>query len=80
MFLNKDTESRIVAIDVEEIVSLPRGAKVYNALLASKGKLYRTARGRLAIQIRPEIFEKLKAQLKIDVEDGLDGTKNVKFL
>jgi hypothetical protein len=80
MFLSKDTESRVVAIDVEDVVKTPRGVKVYNALLASKGKLYRTARGRLAIQLRPEIFEKLKAQLKIDVEDGFDGTKNVKFL
>lgn len=80
MFLNKDTESRVVAVDVTEVIGTPRGIKVYNALLASKGKLYKTARGRLAIQLRPEIFDKLKVQLKIEVEDGLDGTKNVKFL
>jgi hypothetical protein len=76
----KDTESRVIALDVQDIFTTKRGVKVCNALLSSKGVLYQTKRGRMAIQVRPEIFEKLKAQLKIDVEDGFDGTKNIIFL
>jgi hypothetical protein len=56
-----------------------RGEKIKNALLSSEGMLYRTKRGRLAIQVRPDIFEKLKTQLHIDISDGLDGTKNIVF-
>jgi hypothetical protein len=77
---DKSTESRVIAIDVNDIIDTPRGARVRNALLSSKGVLYRTKRGRLAIQIRPEIFAKLQPQLNIELEEGLDGTRDIKFL
>jgi hypothetical protein len=81
---NTEFDSRVVAIDVHDVLGnakgdVKRGEKVINALLSSKGMLYKTARGRYAIQIRPEVFEKLKAQLRIDVEEGFDGTKNILF-
>jgi hypothetical protein len=68
----------LMALDVEDIQSSPRGQKVINGLMSSKGgKLYRTRRGRLAIQLAPEAFERMKNQLKVTLAEGLDGTKLV---
>lgn len=64
----------VVALDVEDVYKGKRGEKMLNLLLSSKGKLYRTARGRMAVQLRPEIFEKVKPQLKATISEGLDGT------
>lgn len=64
-----------MALDVEDIQHSVKGKKVINGLMSSKGgKLYRTARGRLAVQIAPDAFERMKAQLKIELAEGFDGT------
>jgi hypothetical protein len=68
----------LMALDVHDIQSSLRGQKVINGLMSSKGgKLYRTARGRMAIQIAPEAFERMKAQLKVTLVEGWDGTRLV---
>lgn len=74
------TESKVIfaSLDVEDIQTHPRGQRVINGLLSCKGnRLYRTARGRLAIQTQPENLLRLQAQLKFDVQEGLDGTRLV---
>jgi hypothetical protein len=76
---SNEFEARVVAVDIEEAYKGKRGAKLINLLLASKGKLYRTARGRMAVQLRPDIFEKLKPQIKATFEEGYDGTVALKF-
>lgn len=63
-----------IALDITDILTHPRGQKVVNGLLSAKGMLYRTARGRDAIQIAPDAVERIKANLKIELEEGLDGT------
>lgn len=74
------TENRTIfaALDVEDIQSHPRGQRVINGLMSCKGnRLYRTARGRLAIQTQPENLPKLMAQLKFTIQEGLDGARLV---
>lgn len=70
---------RPMAVDIEDAYATPRGQKLLNALLASKGALYRTARGRLAVQIKPDNFEKVKSQLKLVTSEGMDGCHLVAF-
>ena len=71
------TTTGVLALDVTDIQFEPRGPKVINGLLASKGKLYQTARGRVAVQIAHDVFARIKAQLKITLVEGLDGTQLV---
>jgi hypothetical protein len=67
----------MLALDVTDLKEQLRGDKVINGLMSSKGRLYRTARGRLAIQIEPAVFARIKAQLKITLTEGQDGTQLV---
>jgi hypothetical protein len=72
--------NKVIAIDVEDLAKDERGEKVMNTLLlSSKGMLYRTKRGRLAVQVRPDVFERVKASLHLDVAEGYDGTKTIVF-
>lgn len=78
--MKKKDESRPISIDIEAIQHTKPGQKVVNTLLFSNGILYRTKRGHLAVQIKPDRFAQLQGQLKIELADGLDGTRNIIFL
>jgi hypothetical protein len=74
-----DNAARVLALDIESIQHVARGQKVINALLSSKGKLYRTKRGHLAVQIPPATVARLTAQLKFTLVEGHDGTQIVEL-
>lgn len=66
--------NEVVALDIEDVMASKRGEKILNILMFAKGMLYRTKRGRLAVQIHPGKFERLKPQLQCTYVEGLDGT------
>lgn len=75
-----DNNSKVIftSLDVEDVQTHPRGQRVINGLISCKGnRLYRTARGRLAVQTQPDNLPKLMAQLKFTTSEGLDGTRLV---
>lgn len=84
---------RFTALDVQDLEDITRvlqenqddatgirARKAINTLLSAKGKLYRTKRGRLAIQLPPALFTRAKAQLRIETVEGYDGTLLVSLL
>ena len=73
----KQEEGRSLAIDIEGLQQDSQWQKVINGLMSSPGLLYRTKRGRLAIQVRPAALERLKKQLKFELTEGLDGTRKL---
>lgn len=75
----KITNNNLIAIDIEGLADSKHGQRLVNGLMSSKGVLYRTKRGRAAIQVRPDAVERLAGQLKFDLVDGFDGTRNVTF-
>lgn len=64
-------------LDIEDIYQKSRGRKVVNAFMASSATMFRTARGRMAMSVKLETFDKLRRQLRISLEDGHDGLKVV---
>jgi hypothetical protein len=66
------TEIRI-ALDLSELPANRRGQKILSTLRASNGEEIMTKRGHHAVLIRLETFEKLRRQLGIYLEEGLDG-------
>ena len=67
-------QATVIALDIEDVYKGKRGTKMLNLLLSSKGKLYRTARGRMAVQLRPDVYAKVIGQLKVKTSEGFDGT------
>lgn len=67
----------LVFLDIEDINQSARGRKAVNALMASSATQFRTKRGRIALSVKLDTFEKLRDQLNISTEDGLDGLKLV---
>lgn len=76
---NTDLRSRYVAIDIDGLNAHKRGQRVINAILASSSEMFRTKRGRLALIVKIETFEKLREQLKIATTESFDGTVSVVF-
>jgi hypothetical protein len=72
-------QQRHACIDITGLDQHKRGQRVINALLASSAEMFRTKRGRLALVIKLETFEKLREQLKIETTDSFDGTLSVIF-
>lgn len=70
-------EVRNIAIDIEELGLTRKGVKVINAFVSSSAEIFKTKRGRLALLVKLETFNKLKTQLKINIVDGFDGLVNV---
>lgn len=73
----KVDETPMVFLDIEDIYQLPRGRKVVNAFMASSSTLFKTKRGRMALSVKADTFEKLRAQLNIVLSEGADGLKLV---
>lgn len=67
------TEILRIALDISELPTNKRGQKVMSTLRASNCEEIKTARGHLAVLIKLETFEKLRRQLGLSLEEGLDG-------
>lgn len=59
-----------VAVDVQDLTS----ERVLDALLAEKGEVFKTARGRRAILIGQAALKRLERRLSLHLEEGSDGT------
>jgi hypothetical protein len=70
----EDNTSKFVAVDVQELSATARGRKVYNAIQSSNAEEFRSKRGRKIFFVRVDTFEKIKAQMGFEVEEGFDGT------
>jgi hypothetical protein len=75
---NQTQDVRHIFFDIEDLNNGP-GQKVINALLASKAVMFRTKRGRLALSLRLDIFEKLRKQLRLELTEGLDGLRKLEI-
>lgn len=69
----------MIALDIEGISTHVKGQSIVNALLRGGSEMYRTARGRLAILMRLDLFEKQKRIHNLTITEGLDGLQDVSF-
>lgn len=78
----------VVALDLEDLYAVItkngaddpeaiRARKVINRLRSSKGTLYRTKRGRIAVQVPPSLYSKMRSSLPIVTSEGYDGTLSI---
>lgn len=67
------------ALDITDMLAHPKGQKALNVLLASRAVLYRTARGRDAVQMDASLLPRVQAQLSFTLVEGLDGTHLVQL-
>lgn len=69
----RDYNVKYVALDITDLVDNKRGQRVINAIVASSAEEFRTKRGRRALILKADTFEKLLPQLNVTLQETFDG-------
>lgn len=69
----RDYNVKHIALDITDLVDHKRGQRVINAIVASSAEEFRTKRGRRALILKAETFEKLLPQLNVSLAETHDG-------
>lgn len=66
-------EVKNIALDIHDIRHSERGQKVVNELVNRAGVLFKTKRGRMAVLLKLDSFDKVRRLLKVKTKEGMDG-------